>query len=269
MHLNLKKITFLLVFIFLWRNNYLFSYEDNFVQLRSEHFIVYYRQDVSQQHVSSIVDMLENFYRLITGEFNLVRDKLWLWENRTKVYIAKDKKDYLENFKCPFWSGACVDYKDRIIYTYPDQKNSSLIFAHELTHIIFREYIKDSPLPCWFEEGMATYIEHKSTLANQHFDLSSLKKMIQNKKHIKFDELMNISCQELYNLSESKINIFYLQSFSIINFLIKNYGKDNFTQLLFYLRSGLNFGEAFSKSFLSFRTLEELENKWKKYYTEN
>ncbi|MCM8819535.1 MAG: peptidase MA family metallohydrolase [Candidatus Omnitrophica bacterium] len=224
---------------------------------------------MGEHYASGVINKLEDFYRIITQEFNLVRDKLWLWENRAKVYIAKDRKDYLEEFKCPSWSGACVNYVDKIIYTYPGQENSNSIFAHELTHIIFREYIKNRDLPLWLDEAMATYIEQKYVFSYHKFNKLLLKDIIKENKYIRFNQLMQISNASLYNLPQQDINIFYLESFSIINFLIKKYGKDNFAQFLFYLRSGLNFEQALNKSFLSFRTIEELEEAWKKYYTEN
>ena len=61
--------------------------------------------------------------------------------NRAKILVAKYKDEYDKKNYCPEWSGACVDYQGKAIFTYPQQKEFSLILAHELTHVIFREYL--------------------------------------------------------------------------------------------------------------------------------
>jgi len=72
--------------------------EDRYKQLRSTHFIIFYDSQIDKNYASKIKDTAEKFYRVITQEFGLIRDKLWLWESRTKVFIAKDKSDYLNYF---------------------------------------------------------------------------------------------------------------------------------------------------------------------------
>jgi hypothetical protein len=236
-------------------------------ELRSEHFIIYYDKEVEQFYVYKIRDMCENLYRRITQEFNLIREEPWLWENRAKIYIAKDKNDFLAKFGCPSWSGACVNYRTKTIFTYSHQQRFDVIFIHELTHIIFREYIGKEKLPLWLNEGVAMYMENKYKESYQA-DLSYLKKIIKKNRYIPFKELIQLNYFSLNSRPKEYINIFYLQSFSIIYFLLKRYGREYFSNFLFFLKNDYDFEEALAKVFFSFPSIEKLEEAWKKYFLE-
>ena len=237
-----------------------------FRQLRSSHFIINYQQEVDKSEVSEIKDIAEKFYRVITQEFHLIRDKLWLWENRAKIYIAKDRQSYLERFGCTSWSAACVNYNAKIIYTYPGHPRLTPIFVHELTHIIFREYARQSKFPLWLDEGMATYMEDKHGGGLYQKRLPFLKKAIEEDKYIKLSELNAVTFNSLRNKSEDYVRLFYLQSFSLVNFIIDRYGNYNFSNFITFLRRGEGVTGALSKAFYHFKDLDQLEARWKKFY---
>ncbi|UCD15515.1 MAG: hypothetical protein JSV34_00240 [Candidatus Omnitrophota bacterium] len=237
-------------------------------ELRSQHFIINYHESISYDYVDKVKDISEEFYRVITQEFRLVRNKLWLWENRTKIFIARDKEDYLNRFNCPSWSTACVNYKDKIIRTYPDQENFSSILVHELTHIIFREYVGLKKLPLWLDEAVTVYMEDKYSKKSKRRDLSPLKKAIKDNSYIKLAELNTITASNLEGKSQSYVNLFYLEAFSIVSFIIKKYGGDSFSQFMYFLRRGYDYEQALSKAIYSIRGWEDLEKQWKRFYQE-
>jgi len=234
-------------------------------ELRSEHFLIYHDKDVSRSYATQIKNTAERFYRTITQEFRLVRDNPWLWDNRAKIYIAKDKEDYQERFRCASWSAACVDYRRKIVYTYYGHKEFKSIFVHELTHIILREYIGQQNIPLWLDEGVATYMEDKYGGGIYKKKLWFIKKKISDEKYIKLKELNKISYSELEDKANDDVNFFYLESFSIVNFVINKYGRYKFSNLLRQLEKGFSVEEAFSKIFYKFRTLEDLEKEWKRF----
>ena len=230
-------------------------------EMRSEHFIINYSEG-TEDSVYKIKDDAEYYYRSITQEFGFVRDKLWSWDNRAKIVIAKDKSTYSKEFNCPTWSGACVDYYNKIIYTYPLQSGFSSVLSHELTHIIFREYIGYNKLPLWLDEGMAQYMQYRDS--SQPKAITALmKKLIEENKYIKFEQVNNI-----YSISEKdEPDLFYAQAFSMVYFLKERYGKDNFAQFLSYLRSNNNLAEALSKAFRTLENSEKFEAEWKRFYS--
>jgi len=253
-------------YIFLILNSVLFiTFSKEFKEKKSEHFIVYYEPEVDEYYVDRIISKAELNYRRITEEFRLVRDKLWLWGNRANIYIAKDKDNYLNKFKCPDWSGGCVNYRDKIIYTFKEQNNIDYILVHELTHIIFREYVGENKLPLWLDEGMAMYVEYKYMGKPSDIDII-VKNAIKNKEYIKFADFSKITYFDLINKPKDYVNLFYSQSYSIINYLIDKYSMDNFKQFLYFLKNGYKLEEALKKSFYYFDSLEKLEEFWIKNF---
>ncbi|MCF7908744.1 MAG: hypothetical protein K9L86_07745 [Candidatus Omnitrophica bacterium] len=238
----------------------------DFQELRSEHFMIRYQDGVSKDYVYDIKKTGEKFYRIITQQFNLIRDKLWLWDNRAQVFIAKDQKEYLSKFGCSSWSGACVNYKAKIIYTYPNQKSFNSIFIHELTHIILHEYAGRNRLSLWLDEGVATYIEDKYSMGLYQRRLSYLQNAIKQGKHIPLSELIRTTSSVLTKKSADYVSLFYVESFSIVNFFSKRYGKYKFSNFLSRLKHGESIESAISKSFSDCRNYEELEKQWIKFY---
>ncbi|MBN3040615.1 MAG: hypothetical protein JW867_05765 [Candidatus Omnitrophica bacterium] len=243
-----------------------FPQTKDFSEELSEHFIIKYQQGVDKSDVGRIKNLAEKYYRTITQEFHLIRDELWVWDNRARIFIAKDKKNYLDNFNCFAWSDACVDYMNKVIYTFPNQDHFSSILVHELTHIIFREYVGRNILPLWLDEGMETYIEDKYGGGHYSKRIRSFEDTLKNNQHIQFSRLLSLKVQELDNESKDTVNLYYLEVFSVVNFLITKYGRHNFSRFLSYLQKGYDFKEAMGRVYLDFRDFENFELKWKNYY---
>ncbi|MCK4916763.1 MAG: hypothetical protein KAS51_00900 [Candidatus Omnitrophica bacterium] len=235
-------------------------------QLRSSHFVINYHKDVDYSHVNKIKNTAEKYYTIITQEFNLIRDEFWSWENRAKIFIAKDRDDYKTRFECPPWSGACVDYINKKIYTFPNHQQFESILIHELTHIIFREYVGTGQLPLWLDEGTACYVEDKYAKTKYKNSLFELKKRLKNDKYIKLTDLSNITGTNLKSYPDEDVRFFYLESFSIVNFIITKYGKRKFYNLKQALKKGYSFEEALAKKFYYLKDLDGLEKAWKKFY---
>ncbi|MCK9615719.1 MAG: peptidase MA family metallohydrolase [Candidatus Omnitrophica bacterium] len=234
-------------------------------ELYSDHFIIVSDKTIDQQYLYKVKNMAEYFYKTLTQEFKFIRDEPWLWKNRAKIFVAKDRGEYVKQFGCPEWSNACVDYQGKAIFTYPQQKEFSLMLSHELTHIIFREYLGLQQLPLWLDEGMSVYMEHKYEKKPSNDKFILLKKMISEKKYIKFDDLNKLATPELKGKSKGDVDIFYLESFSIVNFLVGKWSRYKMSNFFKFLKDGYNINEALCKAY-NIRTLEELEKQWMKFY---
>jgi len=239
---------------------------EDFRELRSEHFLIRYQQEVSKDYVYKIKKVAERYYRIITQEFNLIRDELWLWENRAQVFIAKDKEEYLNRFRCSDWSAACVNYIAKIIYTFPDQENFNSIFIHELTHIILHEYLGRNSMAVWVDEGIASWVADKYSRNLYRQKIPYLKKMIKQGKHIPLSEITAMQLGVLAKKPPDYVGLFYLESYSIVDFFVKRHGKYNFSRFLSYLRRGDRLNQAITKSFGGYKNFEELEKQWLKFY---
>jgi hypothetical protein len=238
------------------------GFSQEFKELRSEHFVVSYAPGVSESYARKVKDEAEHFYRDITQEFNLIREKLWLWDNRARIFIAADREDFLRRFRCQSWSAACVNYRDKTIYTFPGQTDFSSILAHEMTHIIFREYIGYGRLPLWLDEGMAMYIQYKESSSVSSL-VSYTRRMVAQNQYMPFSEI-----QKVYSLRNDSggVNTFYVQSFSMVYFLVSRYGAQYFKPFLYALKNGSGVEDALRKSFHSISDMSGFERLWKDYY---
>jgi hypothetical protein len=142
------------------------------------------------------------------------------------------------------------------------QKDFSSILLHELTHIIFREYIGYNQMPLWLDEGMATYLEFRDT-AQCRILVATTKKLIEGNKYIKFKDI-----NSMYSIkSDVDTSLFYTQSFSMVYFLKERFGRDDFAEFLSALHSGSTVDEALSKAFRVIENTESFELYWKKFYS--
>lgn len=262
----LLKVSFLNMGLLLWPVNS-YSAEENFSQLRSSRFIVNYSQGVSRGYAQQIKERAEYFYQRITQEFGFLRDSLWLWDQRAQIFIAKDRQEYLDNFNCPDWSAACVDYRRKKIYTYSGQDNFISNLAHELTHIIFREYLRQDAVPLWLDEGVAMYIETKFAGARYRQNLGLISRQIGDGSYIPFQEMAVVDALTLKSKPSSFINTFYLQSFSVIDFMIRQYQPYRFSRFLQNLRQGDSLKRSLNRAYYQFQSLSDLEKAWKKFYS--
>lgn len=234
--------------------------------LSSEHFIIYYDEGIYFDYVRKVKEKAEEYYRKISQEFNLIREELWLWEKRAKIFIARDRESFKKKFNCPEWSSACVQYESKKIFTYFQQRNFFLILAHELTHIIFREYIGRGRAPLWLDEGVAVFMETKYG-ASSGYSLSQIRKIIEEKKYIPFFQMDKIYSLKGTEHKNNEVDIFYLQAYSMVYFLYTRFGRSNFSTFLYYLHNGRGFQDAFRKAFSSLRDIASFENKWKRYFS--
>lgn len=236
--------------------------EIEYKTIKSAHFILKYETGVSAVYVGKLKTRAERYYRLITQEFGFVRDSAWVWDNRTKITILKDAQTYKTISGCYEWSAACVNYYEKEIYTFSGQDNFALTLKHELTHIIFREYVGFGVLPLWVDEGMAMYIQYLKTSKASKL-IKMVKADIREEKFIPFDKIQKIS-----NLKDKTIDVekFYRQSYSMINYFIRKFGKYHFKEFLRAIKDKKTVEESMIKAFSLIDDIEDFERLWKRYY---
>lgn len=254
---NMKKIFFIFFILFSFSPGFCAEVDSSFWQTeKSQHFIIYYQEDTTG-FVKELINQAENYYNSIVNELGFRRFDFWSWDNRAKIYLYKSSADYLKDTKRMAWSGAMVSIKTRTIKTYIGQENFfDSTLPHEMTHIIFREFVGErTDLPLWLDEGIACSQE-KTSLGNR---MAFAKTMINQNNYLKFDHL--------FEIRDSALIVpytFYAESASIIIFLIKEHGGDNFLDFCRKLRDA----EPWKKALLGvyhFFNFEEMERAWKNY----
>jgi len=223
---------------------------------KSQHFIIYY-QEVPADFVNELISKAEEYYNGILEELGFRRFDFWSWDNRAKIYLYNNSADYLKDTNSLAWSGAQVSIKRRIIKTFVGQQNFfDSILPHEMTHMIFREFVGlKTDLPLWIDEGVACSQE-KNNLAVR---MNAAKVLVKNNTYLEFKNLF-----EVYSATLIVADIFYSQAASVITFLLNKYDKELFLDFSRKVRDGLPWKKALLDSY-RFSSAEEMQTAWKEF----
>ena len=243
-------LTFCLCFIFFSTEGYSAG---KFEKIKkSTHFIIYYQQ-ASTEYINQVTRKAERYYKSITSYLGFKRFNFWLWDNRCKIYFYPDRESYLRNSVRASWSRAHVDVLKKEISTYIGQDRFfDTILPHEMGHIVFREFIGyNKQLPLWIDEGVACMQERGSKER-----LIIAKILAKWKLHIPLSDLSRVN-----NYAFIIPLIFYCESASILDFLIRRYGRTRFVRFCRRLRDENNWEEALI-SVYKLSDLDALEKLW-------
>jgi hypothetical protein len=112
--------------------------------------------------------------------------------------------------------------------------------VHELTHLVVHQatFGPYGQLPIWLDEGLATYNEGELDLVFR----SSLEEAIWE------DELISVrSLCSPFSAETEKARLSYAQSYSLVEYLLDNYGQDRMLELLAILKQGSTYDEALTE----------------------
>jgi len=126
--------------------------------------------------------------------------------------------------------------------------------VHELTHVLVHHVTFSclSYVPRWLDEGLAVYSEGPLDPQFQEpFDQA-----IQDNTLLSV-RVISVPFAEV----RDTVDLSYAQSYSLVDFLIKTYGKDNMTALLTALRDGATTDDALTQTY-GFN-IEGLEDAWR------
>ncbi len=232
---------------------------DGWTVRKSDHFIVKYR--VSDTFVDTVIRSAELYYHTIEKELELDRfDRFWTWDNRCQIIIYDDQQHYCQSTGMPEWSGGCVNYESKVIYTFPWANHfTETLLPHEIAHIVFREYVKDNPqVPLWIDEGIAQYHEQSTDQQMELFFDTALK----NNMLLPMEQLMTLG-SVTHDASDPRVALFYAQSKSLVSFMIDRYGQKRFAEFIRQLRSGKSVEDALRFAYPStLSSTAMLEQKW-------
>jgi hypothetical protein len=151
------------------------------------------------------------------------------------LYLYADADEMRQAiFYNPDWSGG-VAYPGNhiaIIGVSPAQEAwGKRAVAHEIAHIVVDTYGFSclGSRPAWLDEGLATYIEGGPTPQEQEL----FKTAIQD------DELLALSALDAgFGQDDYTVSLAYLESYSLVNFLVVKYGREKLMTAIGLLRDG-------------------------------
>ncbi|MFT7537966.1 MAG: hypothetical protein ACI9F2_000106 [Lysobacterales bacterium] len=262
--MNVIRFGVILVSIVCATNAYALEYKID----KSKHFVVEYPVSVGKTWASTVLRTAERNYDKIANRLGFRRyTNYWTWDNRAKIIIHPDKNTFIEKTGQPFWSEGGARYghqfsQGRSIISYKQETEFiDSILPHEVSHLILRDFIGyNRKIPIWFDEGIAQLFEvDKLTKANKAIHV-----WLKKNKPIPFHQLFRYEVR--FETNPLKVDIFYIQSVTIIDFLLKNYGSTKFGELCRDMRDGYYFQEALLRTYkIYFKTVDEFEKKWVSY----
>ncbi len=255
-----KQLIFTLLFIVLLSPKVLCE-ELSWKEIKGDHFIVYYLG--KDEFATNVMRKAEEYYNTIGNDLGYERrDNFWQWENRVKLYIYPTREQFLSGTAQQDWSHGFANYQKKEIRSY-EWKEGFLesLLPHELTHLIFRDYVGfDGEIPVWLDEGVAQWQEpQKKAIVRQ-----VMRQCLAAEQGYTFKDLMTIDIRTV-SLA-SAVELFYIESASIIEFLVSKYGADQFIFFCRQLRDGKIMDEALRFAYpAEIRDVQQMEEKWKDY----
>ncbi|MFA5118408.1 MAG: hypothetical protein WC695_06105 [Candidatus Omnitrophota bacterium] len=264
------------------------SYAESWKEAKGEHFIVYFVSD--NDFVKKVLDKAEGYYGRIASDLGYSRaSEFWTWDNRVKIYIYSDHESFVRSGGHPDWSHGLADYAKKAVFSYAFSRDFlDSILPHEITHLIFRDFVGfKGEVPLWLDEGVAQWEEvQKRALIR-----SLVKKLFANDTLLSISDMMRLDIRKVKQMDkifirsvltksgqranlalsgEALVNTYYIQSASLVGFLIEKYGALDFAQLCRQLRDGKSLADALASVFpTQMRTLDEFELRWKEYLSNN
>ena len=258
----MKKIPYLIFFIFLFGNSLVFA-ENKWSEHKAQHFIIYYT-NAPMDFVKSVEEMAEQYYVEITDNLGFTRYRNWSFDDRAKIYIYDGQDDYVASAKLMKWSHGAASAVKKEIWTFPTAHgffDSTL--PHELGHIIFREFIGPyAQVPLWLEEGVAMFQEKAKRWGTNKI----VREAISRGTFIPLNELTWMALNS--QTPKNEVDLFYAESANIVYFLITEFGEQRFVNFCRKLKQGAGFDNSLTFVYTRFRNIDDLNKAWRKYLDE-
>lgn len=257
---NLKRILLICLFLIPFA---LEVEAESWKELKGDHFVVSYGRNT--KFAKDTLDAAEEYYNKIANDLGYDRhSRFWSWENRVRIYIYPDKDAYLQHVRSiqgAEWSVGYADYKEKKIVSYSQgQGFLNDILPHEITHLMFRDYVGVRNIPIWIDEGIAQWEEKGRPKEVK----KQITRLLRNHNPISMDRMMCLNIGEVEN--EFIVDFYYLQAVSMIDFLINRFGTDKFIYFCRQLRDGKDIEDALQFAYpTAIRSLDELEKEWLNY----
>jgi hypothetical protein len=237
-------------------------------EIKGKHFLVYYLEGKDYSPAREILLRAEDYYQKIGSRIGFTRySDFWTWEQRAKIFVFPDQAFYMRATGQPEWSTGYADNDFRalqsraIVTYYQEDEFIDGLLPHEIGHLILHDFITEEvSIPIWFDEGIAQLFEKNKSRAADGI----MRQLLDRDAYIDFDILMRWDIRK--EADQEKALVFYAQSLSVVEFMIKRYGADNFAQLCRNLRDRKNFNAALQNAYSSqLADLKDLEAKWLKF----
>jgi hypothetical protein len=191
---------------------------------------------------------------------NLAQDIGLKFEQSISLFIYASDTDLLNAVpQLPDWAGgvAFPEYSIILFAAAPDEVSwGQMIEAHEITHLLINHFTfncqETVEVPTWLSEGLAVYHEGWRNYGPD----DPLEKAIANNTLISVRAL-----SKTFPTQSDKVDLAYQEAYSLVKFLIDEFGREKILAVFEILRDGATGDEAL-KAVYDFNT-DGLEDAWR------
>jgi len=227
-----------------------FQTEKDFKTYRDEKFILKHDGTLSEEAFTRIRTVLAETYKTISQDFGY-------YFKQPAIVLLYGAEDFRKITELPHWVSGVYDGKIRMPQSPAGLLGQDIraLAAHEMTHA-FVAGMSGGDAPAWINEGLAEYQENKV----KEQDLIVFRAAVKTKTLLSLDQLMNE--EKLAEETDPLFaNLFYVQSFRIVSYLVDRFGMFRIKQLLMEFAKGKDSNEAIWHVFKV--SPEQLEKEWK------
>lgn len=176
--------------------------------------------------------------------------RIYVYENKSDMSMALPQQSNAFDDRV-LTLGVVVDKGTLLILgSHPDVEGT---IAHEMAHVVVG-LATDNPyaeLPRWLDEGLAMVSEGDLPTDNQQALDDAVRR----------NALISVNSLSGYTGDPEEVDLFYGEVYSLVEFMLKTYGKEKMSQLLAAVHEGLYQEEALQKVY-GFG-LDELDTQWR------
>mgnify|MGYP001611422734 CR=1 FL=1 len=209
--------------------------EDGFKKGSTSHFTVQFEAEKDEALADTILGLLEDAY----SDVNL---DLAHYPSGNTIVVLYGGKGFKEATQSPDWSGGLYDGKIRLPVGGVKDVSAQLkaVIYHEYAHVVVRSITGGKMAPTWLNEGIAEY-EGARFLERRMKELA---------RAAKKGELIPVKMLEgsFSGLSGKESSLAYLQSYSLVKYMIDRFGFHAVRDILENMAAGNNIETALKKA---------------------
>jgi hypothetical protein len=210
------------------------------------------------------MDLEKIYFRL---HMDLGTFSSWSEKSVANVYLYKDMKSYVGGeFSPPAWSDGVAIY-DKNAVAIPGMRPGPQmlqVLAHENTHLIFVKYFREghSDPPSWVNEGLAMLEEADSPEKPETSRWYQSMVATDPRRWFPLGRFFELSPMKDLHDDKDQVATFYVQAYSIVNFLVRKHSHFQFKSFCDRLREGKSAAEALRLAY-HYRDVGAFERSWR------
>lgn len=211
------------------------------------HFVITFDGDQNDDLGREVLDVLDEAYNWLGSQLDHYPD-----ERVTVILYSRKQFSALTN--SPEWAGGLYDGKIRLPVGGISSVNAAVksLLYHEYTHVALRD-IAGTNLPYWLNEGLAEVGE--AHIVQPELDVLALAR-----DQLKLFRLASLE-GPFRGLQGLQVSLAYQQSYSVVRYLIDEYGWHHVRDLVFAFENSSSIEQAIEMTLggygLTYRSLEE------------